>query len=308
MTVDSDGNDFQDADFSEKEHISVMPEEVLEWLAIKPGDTYLDGTLGLAGHSLLVSSHLGKDGRIIGLDRDQNALAKAKARLEGVECRVDLCHCCYSQMLQALESLAVSGVDRILLDIGVSSMQLDRAERGFSFMREGPLDMRMDDTAALTAQDIVMEWPEEELKRIFWEYGEERFSGKVAAFIAKERQKKTINTTTMLADLVSEVIFRKGKIHPATRVFQALRIAVNDELGELERGIDAAVEALNPGGRFVLITFHSLEDRLAKYRFRELAQQKLVTLPKKKVIKPKYAECSQNRRARSAKLRVLEKL
>lgn len=291
----------------EDTHIPVLAQEVLQWLDPQPGETYVDGTLGLGGHALLVSAALGAQGRIIGLDRDRNALERAGRRLEAAPCAVTLRHCRYSQMDKELASIGVPAVDRILLDIGVSSMQLDRAERGFSFMRDGPLDMRMDDTQPLTAEEIVMTWPQEELVRIFWEYGEERYSKKIAGFIADERLKLTINTTAHLAAVVERAVRRTGKIHPATRVFQALRIAVNDELGELERGLAAALRVLRPGGRLALITFHSLEDRLAKYRMREMAAAGLATLPHKKVIKPAYAESSVNRRARSAKLRILQK-
>lgn len=290
-----------------KLHLSVMPDEVVEWLNITEGDTVLDGTLGLGGHSEIFCSIIGKSGHLIGLDRDENALEKAGERLSSAECRVDLLHYEYSRMNEAIAELGLSGVDRILLDIGVSSMQLDFAERGFSFMREGPLDMRMDGSKGQTAEDVVMKYSEDELERIFREYGEERFSGKVARMIVEERRKGSINTTSALTELVKRAVRTSGKIHPATRVFQALRIEVNDELGELERGIEAAVAALNPNGRLVLLTFHSLEDRCAKYKFRELAERGLVTLPRKKVVMPSYKERQKNRRARSAKLRVLEK-
>ncbi len=290
------------------EHIPVLADEVLEWLAPQPGETYLDGTLGLGGHALLVSRVLGAHGRVIGLDRDLHALERAEKRLAEAPCAVTLRHCRYSQMDRELAAIGVPAVDRILLDIGVSSMQLDRAERGFSFMRDGPLDMRMDNTQPLTAEEIVMTWPQEELARIFREYGEERFSQKIAGFIAEERLIMTIKTTAHLAAVVEKAVRRTGKIHPATRVFQALRIAVNDELGELEQGLAAALRALRPGGRLALITFHSLEDRLAKYRMRAMVEAGLATLPHRKVIKPEYAECRVNRRARSAKLRILQKV
>lgn len=288
-------------------HIPVMPQEVIKWLEPQAGEVYLDGTLGLGGHARLISDILGTDGTVLGLDRDRNALARATLRLSEGPARFIPLHSPYSRMDEAAGGAGFSAVDRIMLDIGVSSMQLDEAERGFSFMREGPLDMRMDDTQTLTAQEVVMCWPERELARIFREYGEERFSEKVARIVAEERSQRPIKSTVCLAEIVARAIPRRGKIHPATRVFQALRIAVNDELGELERGIGAAVRLLRPGGRLALITFHSLEDRLAKWRFRALAAEGVVRLPCKKVIKPAYAECRVNRRARSAKLRILEK-
>lgn len=288
-------------------HKSVMPQEVVKWLEPQEGEVYLDGTLGLGGHARLLSDILGAGGTVLGLDRDRSALARATTRLTEGPARFIPLHSPYSRMDEAARGAGFAEVDRILLDIGVSSMQLDEAERGFSFMREGPLDMRMDDTQALTAQEAVMSWPEQELARIFREYGEERFSEKVARIIVEERQQRPINNTVCLAEIVARAIPRRGKIHPATRVFQALRIAVNDELGELERGIGAGVRLLRPGGRMALITFHSLEDRLAKWRFRALAAEGIVRLPCKKVVKPAYAECRVNRRARSAKLRILEK-
>ena len=290
------------------EHLPVMPEEVLEWLNLEEGMSVLDGTLGLGGHSSLIAGKIGASGHLVGLDRDENAIAQARLRLQSAPCRVDICHYRYSEMLQALAGLGLSGVDGVLLDIGVSSMQLDRAERGFSFMRDGPLDMRMDTSTGITAADIIMNYGEEELARIFYEYGEERFSRKIAGMIVACRKQARIESTLQLAKIIEKAVPRRGKIHPATRSFQGLRIEVNQELKELEEGIAAAVSALNPGGRFVLLTFHSLEDRLAKYRMREIAEKGLVRLTRKKVVKPAYEECRVNRRARSAKLRVVEKI
>ena len=296
----------EEFDFSE--HLSVMPTEVLEWLNLHEGKVVLDGTLGLGGHSSLIADKIGSSGYLIGLDRDENAIEIAAARLKNVSCKVDICHSRYSDMLKALEKLGVSGVDGVLLDIGVSSMQLDRADRGFSFMREGPLDMRMDKSSGMTAADIVMTYSEEELARVIYEYGEERFSRRIAKMIVEHRKTEKIESTLQLAGIIEKAVHRRGRIHPATRSFQGLRIEVNQELKELEDGIAAAVSALNSGGRFVLLTFHSLEDRIAKYRMRELAEQGVVKLTKKKVVKPSYQECQVNRRARSAKLRVVEKI
>ncbi len=289
-------------------HIPVMPDEVLEWLAPESGKIILDGTLGLGGHSSLIAQKLGTAGRLIGLDRDIGAIAIARARLASAPCRVDTVHTRYSQMEQALQELGVAGVDGILLDIGVSSMQLDRAERGFSFMRAGPLDMRMDKSQGITASDVVMTYSEEDLARVIYEYGEERFSRRIAREIVEARKSKAITTTLELAEIIEHAVGRRGRIHPATRSFQGLRIEVNQELRELEDGISAAATVLNPGGRFVLITFHSLEDRIAKYRLRELAESGIFKLTRRKVVKPLYQECQQNRRAQSAKLRVVEKI
>ena len=296
----------EEFDFSE--HLSVMPSEVLEWLNLHEGKVVLDGTLGLGGHSSLIADKIGPSGYLIGLDRDENAIEIAAARLNNAPCKVDICHSRYSDMLKALDKLGVPGVDGVLLDIGVSSMQLDRSDRGFSFMREGPLDMRMDKSSGMTAADIVMNYSEEELARVIYEYGEERFSRRIAKMIVEYRKTEKIESTLQLAGIIEKAVHRRGRIHPATRSFQGLRIEVNQELKELEDGIAAAVSALNSGGRFVLLTFHSLEDRIAKYRMRELAEQGVVKLTKRKVVKPSYQECQVNRRARSAKLRVVEKI
>lgn len=293
---------------SAPEHVPVMADEVLEWLSPEPGRVMADGTVGMGGHASRIAERLGSEGHIVGLDRDPEALARAKTALADAPCRVTLIHTPFSKMQSALNNAGIDQVDGILLDIGVSSMQLDRAERGFSFRQAGPLDMRMDPTTGQTAADLVNSLAEEELARIFYEYGEERFSRRIAKRVVAARGCETIDTTDRLADVVSEAVPRRGRIHPATRVFQALRIAVNDELGELESGLAAARSMLAPGGRLVVITFHSLEDRIVKQTFKRWAKDKDIHLHTKKVIKPGREECRVNRRARSAKIRVCEKL
>lgn len=293
---------------SSPSHVPVLLQEVLEWMRPSVGGVCVDGTLGLAGHAREIAQQLGASGHLIGLDRDPNALELARERLAGAPCQVTLLHTPFDRIRTALSGIGVSAVNGILLDIGVSSMQLDTAERGFSFGKPGPLDMRMDPTTGLTAADLIQTEPEEELARIFYEYGEERFSRRIAKRIVEQRGKATINETDVLAQVVAAAVPRRGRIHPATRVFQALRIAVNDELGQLDRGLDEALTCLAPGGRLLLITFHSLEDRLVKQRFRRWKQEKRILLHTKKVVKPTREECLANRRARSAHLRVCERL
>lgn len=288
-------------------HLPVMPEETLSWLAPAAGETCVDCTLGLGGHSKLIAGKLGPDGHLIGLDRDPAALARARERLADAPCKVTLLRTPFSGVRDALATIGVDRVDRVLLDIGVSSMQFDDPGRGFSFRFDSALDMRMDPDAPRTAADIVNTADEAELADIFYRYGEERRSRAVAKHLVEARAKAPIRTTGELAAAVAEVLPRHGKIHPATQVFQALRIAVNDELGELERVLPAAFSLLRPGGRLALITFHSLEDRLAKNWFRGLADSGLAMLPHRKAILPQYAETRENRRARSAKLRIIEK-
>lgn len=288
-------------------HIPVLLDEVLAWLDPRPGETALDGTLGLAGHARTVAAKLGPEGRLIGLDRDPAALERARAALSDVPCRVDCVHAAYSTLGEALASLNVPGAHRMLLDIGVSSLQLDTPERGFSFRDDGPLDMRMDTTRGAMATDLVNGLPEKELADLIYKFGEERASRRIAKTIVAQRAHEPIQSTGALASLIEASLGRRGRIHPATRTFQALRIAVNDELGELERGLAAAKAHLLPGGRLVVITFHSLEDRMVKQAFRAWAAEDDWTLPVRKVVKPTRTECEQNRRARSAKLRVIER-
>ena len=306
-------------------HRSVLLLPTVEALAVRPDGIYLDGTLGGAGHSYEIASRL-TTGRLIGLDRDETALAAAGARLAPFAGRVTLVHSNFADLAQVLDSLDIPAVDGMLFDLGVSSPQLDDAERGFSYMQDAPLDMRMDRTAGLTAYEVVNTWPEAELKRILYTYGEERYAPRIAAAIAARRTERPIATTLELADLIRSAMPAQAlreKQHPAKRSFQAIRIAVNDELGAVERMLASAIDRLNPGGRLAVITFHSLEDRIVKTAFKEAARG--CTCPKDFPVcvcgkKPKVklitrhpivadeAELAENPRARSAKLRVAEKL
>ena len=306
-------------------HRSVLLLPTVEALAVRPDGIYLDGTLGGAGHSYEIASRL-TTGRLIGLDRDETALAAAGARLAPFAGRVTLVHSNFADLAQVLDSLDIPAVDGMLFDLGVSSPQLDDAERGFSYMQDAPMDMRMDRTAGLTAYEVVNTWPEAELKRILYTYGEERYAPRIAAAIAARRTERPIATTLELADLIRSAMPAQAlreKQHPAKRSFQAIRIAVNDELGAVERMLASAIDRLNPGGRLAVITFHSLEDRIVKTAFQEAARG--CTCPKDFPVcvcgkKPKVklitrhpivadeAELAENPRARSAKLRVAEKL
>ena len=305
-------------------HKPVLLEECLDALAIKPDGIYVDGTLGRAGHSLEIVRRL-TTGRLIALDRDETALTAARERLADYMERVTLVHSNFSRLGAVLDELGVDAADGMLFDLGVSSPQLDDASRGFSYKQDAPLDMRMDESAPLTARMLVNTASYEELRRILYEYGEERFAPQIAKAICAARERKPVETTLELAELIRGAMPAKAlreKQHPAKRSFQAIRIAVNDELGELEPMLDAAEAHLKPGGRLAVITFHSLEDRIVKQKFKDLAtgcicppefpvcvcgrkpKMRLVT---RKPIVSGDEELAENPRARSAKLRVAEK-
>ena len=307
-------------------HKPVLLDECLEGLAIRPDGIYLDGTLGRAGHSLEIARRLTGGGRLIGVDRDETALAAAEERLAEYRDRVALVHSNFSCIHEILDSLGLDKIDGMLFDLGVSSPQLDDAQRGFSYMHDAPLDMRMDRTAALTARDVVNTWPYEELRRILFEYGEERYAPVIAKHIVREREVCPVETTGQLTDIIKKAMppaALREKQHPAKRSFQAIRIAVNGELDELEPMMDAAADRLNPGGRLAVISFHSLEDRIIKKTMQRLAtgctcppefpvcvcgkQPKMKLITRKPVVST-AAELEYNPRARSAKLRVAEKV
>ena len=306
-------------------HKPVLLQECLDGLNIRPDGIYVDGTLGRAGHSRQIAARL-TTGRLICIDRDQAALDAAPARLEGYMDKVTLVHGNFGDVARHLARLNIAGVDGMLFDLGVSSPQLDDGARGFSYLQDAPLDMRMDQTASLTARDVVNGWSQEELKRILWQYGEERYSGLIAAAILRRREQAPIETTVELADIIRDAMpakARREKQHPAKRSFQAIRIAVNDELGEVERMLDSALDLLNPGGRLAVISFHSLEDRLVKTAYGGWAKgctcppdfpvcvcgkTPKVKLVGKRPIISGETELNENPRARSAKLRVAEKL
>lgn len=310
---------------SEFYHVSVLLDECIQALNIKPDGIYVDGTLGGAGHSSQIAARL-TTGRLIGIDRDPKALKAAGERLAPYADRVTLVHSNFSQLDEVLENLGIEGVDGILLDLGVSSPQLDEAERGFSYMADAPLDMRMNSEDSLTAHEVVNTWPKEELRRILYEYGEERYAPQIAAAIERRRAEKPIETTLELVDVIRSAMppaALREKQHPAKRSFQAIRIAVNDELGAVGRVLEVAVPKLNRKGRLAIITFHSLEDRLVKNGMAANAKgctcppnfpvcicgnKPKVKLISKKPIVSGSEELERNPRARSAKLRVCEKL
>ena len=310
---------------SEFYHVSVLLDECIQALNIKPDGIYVDGTLGGAGHSSQIAARL-TTGRLIGIDRDPKALKAASERLAPWADRVTLVHSNFSQLDEVLEDLGIEGVDGILLDLGVSSPQLDEAERGFSYMADAPLDMRMNSEDSLTAHEVVNSWPREELRRILYEYGEERYAPQIAAAIDRRRAEKPIETTLELVDVIRSAMppaALREKQHPAKRSFQAIRIAVNDELGAVGRVLEVAVPKLNKKGRLAIITFHSLEDRLVKNGMAANAKgctcppnfpvcicgnKPKVKLISKKPIVSGPEELERNPRARSAKLRVCEKL
>ncbi len=292
-------------------HISVMPEEVLELLKAKAGGTVVDGTLGLAGHSYLIAQQLGPKGHLIGIDRDSFAIELAKKKLEDLRLQKDFCQGNFADLNVHLQQLNVTHVDGVLLDLGISSFQLDNAARGFAFSSDGPLDMRMDQSQGASAADLVNTLSEDKLAKIIEEFGEDRFAGRIAKAILYNRAKLKITTTKQLADIVLRALphgYTRGRIHPATRTFQALRIEVNDELGSLQKALSTCFEALKPGGRLVIIAFHSLEDRLVKQTFKRFAQEGLGTILTKRPLVPTDAECAVNPRSRSAKLRGIEKI
>ncbi len=306
-------------------HKPVLLDECLTALSIKPDGVYLDGTLGRAGHSLEIVRRL-TTGRLIGVDRDEAALEAARERLAPYMDRVTLVHSNFERLGEILAELNLNGVDGMLFDLGVSSPQLDDAERGFSYMHDAPLDMRMDRTSDLTAREVVNGWSYEELRRILFDYGEERYAPAIASAICRRREEREIETTLELAEIIRGAMPAKAlreKQHPAKRSFQAIRIAVNGELDVLPPMLRAAADGLNPGGRLAVISFHSLEDRIVKRTMQELAtgctcppefpvcvcgkkpKMKLIT---RKPVVSGPAELTYNPRARSAKLRVAEKI
>ncbi len=307
------------------EHVSVLLKECIEQLNIHPDGVYLDGTLGLGGHSAAIAGKL-EDGKLIGIDRDETALQRASERLRDFGNRVVLVHGSFASLDSILDELGIPGVDGMLFDLGVSSPQLDEAERGFSYRLDAPLDMRMDRTQAKTARDVINSYDEAELSRIFFLYGEERYARRISAAIVRERASAPIETTLQLADIIRSAMppaALREKQHPAKRCFQAIRIEVNDELEEVEQMMRSAPDRLNPGGRLCVISFHSLEDRIVKQAI--AARENGCTCPReapictcgfvrtlksitRKPILPTPEECAANPRARSAKLRVAERV
>lgn len=287
-------------------HIPILAPEIAQLLLQRLDGVYVDGTLGLGGHTRFFLSRLGPQARVIGFDKDEEALAMARERVN--DTRLTAVHASYTQAPQILADLGLDGADGALFDLGLSSYQLDNPARGFSLQHDGPLDMRFDLSAPLTAEKIVNEWGLDDLERILTQYGEERNAHAIALALMAARRQGPIQTTFALKNIVQSVLRGRGKIHPATQTFQALRIAVNDELGCVERVAALLPKLLRPGGRAAVLTFHSLEDRLVKTRFKELCALGGWQLVNKHVIAPGYEEVRQNPRARSAKLRVIEKI
>ncbi|NLW22101.1 MAG: 16S rRNA (cytosine(1402)-N(4))-methyltransferase RsmH [Tissierellia bacterium] len=307
------------------QHTPVLLKETIEGLNIKEDGIYVDGTIGGAGHSIEIVKRL-TSGRLIGIDQDLNAIKKAEEVLKDHMGKVTLVHDNYANIEGILSELNIDKVDGILLDIGVSSHQLDSRERGFSYQKDAPLDMRMDKTKDFTAKDVVNKYSQEELERIIWEYGEERWAKRIAEFIVRERKKKPIETTLQLVDIIKKAIPQKVRMeggHPAKRTFQAIRIEVNRELDVLRESIPIMCRLLNSKGRICIITFHSLEDRIVKDSFKELSKEcvcppdfpicvcdkkKEINIITKKPIVPTKKEIDQNPRSKSSKLRIAERV
>lgn len=306
-------------------HISVLLKETVDGLNVRPGRIYMDGTLGYGGHTEEVLRRLGGSGRVIGIDQDEDAIAAAGRRLEPYKDQLTIVRSNYVDFRQVLDQLEISQVDGIMLDLGVSSWQLDEASRGFSYRMDGPLDMRMDQRNPDTAADLINTADRDELQRILWDFGEEKFARKIADTILKRREKEPIETTGQLVDIIEQSIPMKARRtggHPAKRTFQAFRIAVNHELDVLSDSIDGMIDALTPGGRLCIITFQSLEDRIVKQRFKinenpctcppefpvcvcgKKSKGRVIT---RKPVLPGEQEMEENSRSKSAKLRIFEK-
>ena len=309
----------------EFQHKSVLLQETIDSLKVKPGGIYVDGTLGGGGHAFELCSRLGKDGRLIGIDQDEAAISAASERLSEYKGQVTIVRSNYSRMPQVLDELGIGKVDGIYLDLGVSSYQLDTPERGFTYREDVPLDMRMDQRNPMTAADIVNTYSEEKLYRVIRDYGEDKFAKNIAKHIVRKRQEKPIETTGELVEAIKAAIPARVRAtggHPAKQTFQAIRIELNGELEVLESSIDRMIERLNPKGRLAVITFHSLEDRIVKHKFREneqpcicppdfpvcvcgrVSKGRVIT---RKPIIPTEEEEKENNRAKSSKLRVFER-
>lgn len=308
--MDESGENISAEDYG---HVPVMLQEVLAYLVCRPGGRYLDCTVGQGGFAAAILERCGPDGMVIGMDRDDDAIAAARQRLRPFEARTHLVKTNFSDLKHCLRSLAIEKVDGVVFDLGVSSVQLDRPERGFSFLADGPLDMRMDRAGGTTAEELVNRLSERDLADVIYRYGEERFARRIARAVVRARERRPLRTTSELVGVITQAVpasYAHGRIHCATRTFQALRIAVNQELAVLGPAIRDAADVLAPKGRLCVIAFHSLEDRIVKETFRSLSRRpdaRLAVLTKK----PRTAteeERSRNPRSRSAKLRAAERL
>lgn len=305
-------------------HVSVMVQAVIDHLVTEKGGVYLDCTVGMGGHAAKILEKTSPNGRLIGMDVDLHALALAEENLKEYDGRFSLIHGNYADLYERLDQQGVCRVDGLIMDLGVSSLQLDTPERGFSFMHDGPLDMRMDQTTGEPVSCVLNRWGISELAEIFREYGEERWAKRIAAGIIEARKKAPLKTTRQLAEIIEKSIPRSlGRKHPATRTFQSLRIYRNSELENLRRGLDQAIAVLRSGGRICVISFHSLEDRIVKHKFRTLergcvcpprtpicicGRKPVLKILTKRPVTPQESEININPRSRSAKLRVAEKL
>lgn len=289
-------------------HIPVMSKEIIEYLQLNKGQTVLDCTVGAGGHASELLELLGSDGKLIGIDQDQEALNVARSRLGNFD-NYTLIQGNFRKVDQILAQLKIDKVNGMIFDLGISSMQLGAADRGFSFKLDAPLDMRMDKNLQLSAFDLVNFLPEMRLSEILRKYGQERWCNRIARAIVRERKKSVIINTGQLVDLIRRSVpYRYTKIHPATRTFQALRIAVNDELGALEEALEKCIDHIASGARICVISFHSLEDRIVKHQFRKFAKEEKLRIITKKPLRPTDEETAKNPRARSAKLRVAERI
>jgi 16S rRNA (cytosine1402-N4)-methyltransferase len=282
------------------QHIPVLAKEVLHWLNPQPGQSFIDATLGLGGHAKLILEAIGPEGQLIGFDRDARNVAIAKENLKAFEQQIRFIHESFGEM----DQYDLPMVHGVLFDLGFSSAHVDDPERGFSFRHDGPLDMRYDQQQAVSAETIINGWSKDELAKLFRQLGEEPFAAKITNAIFHARRKMRITTTRQLADIVATAKPGNPKRHPATQVFQALRIAVNNEFEEIEKGLTSAVHLLQPGGRIAVLSFHSIEDRMIKNFFKGAPDLEVLT---KKPVQPHYLEVKSNKRARSAKLRVVQK-
>jgi len=295
----------------QKYHIPVMLDEVIDYLSLAPGKTIVDGTIGTGGHSLRIAERILPKGRLIGIDRDQESLNTAKERMSNFGGACEFIYGNFIDLNKILNDLDIDKVDGILLDLGISSVQLSNPERGFSFQNEGPLDMRLDRNSYISAYDLVNNLNEEELSDLLWIFGQERWHNRIAHYLVKTRENHPISTTQELSEIVVRAVphrYRHYRIHPATRTFQAVRIAVNRELETLQAAVNKSVELLKEHGRICIISFHSLEDRIVKFSFRDFASKGSIKIITPKPLTPSRSEIIKNPSSRSAKLRVAERL
>ena len=293
------------------DHIPVLSKEVLESLKLKPGAVIVDCTFGLGGHAKLIAQEVAPSGRIIGIDRDEESLSLSREQLSAFGCGVDLFHNDFRNIRKILEKLSIPGVDGFLFDLGLSSFQLDNPARGFSFNSDGPLDMRLDQESQISAYDLVNSLSERELSSIIKNFGQERWHNRIAHSLVTQRSKHPIESTQELKEIILRSIplsYHRQKIHPATRTFQAIRIAVNRELEALAATLSEVMDYLKIGGRVCVISFHSLEDKIVKEKFRSFAKEKRIQMITKKPLRPTQEEIVVNSRCRSARLRVAEKI